>query len=436
MFEWRKKKIPILGMVLFRGSDPLQAHEFGFLKEKGITITPAEAKDNQRWALLLEHPKWGHATLACPKDASLLPKYIVDLIGTITEKEKETALAAGTSLTIRADGAEGDLLRDRKNGLRFMHAVMGDDGLAVMDVPAHAVWSRAMLEDELSHEAELDVEQLVAYHAIHDDDKKTYWIHSHGLGEIGFFDFDIVDPTDDMNLFDLQRAIAYAIVEQSVKINTDRFTVFAPRGQIRFVPVPEFLRRAPVLIKSRIEWDEYHRDNRAVLCEPTGFLTRLLGMAMPSRALSSKVPDNPLIYFSTAATQRMAERARMTYGLLRKLQTEFAELGFTVLVKIGYRMDGGGESDIEHLWFSVHELHDEQIDATLENDPYRIARMKNGDRGLHPVSQLTDWLILTPAGSINPRNTLAARRMRENPKLLAEMRQLMEKIRQENKTTE
>jgi uncharacterized protein YegJ (DUF2314 family) len=131
----------------------------------------------------------------------------------------------------------------------------------------------------------------------------------------------------------------------------------------------------------------------------------------------------------------MAKRARMTYTLFQRLHAEFSELGFSSLVKIGYRTDGGGENNIEHLWFSVHELHDDRIDATLENDPYHIARMKNGDRGLHPVSQLTDWMILTPAGSINPRNTLAARRMRENPELMVQMRKMMEEFRRKGESS-
>ncbi|NLH15182.1 MAG: DUF4026 domain-containing protein [Phycisphaerae bacterium] len=437
MFEWRKKKIPVLGVVLFRGSDPLQAHEFEFLKGKGISVTSAPVRNNQRWALQLEHPRWGRATLGCPKESSPPPKFIYDQVGTITEKEKQTVLAAGTSLTIKSEGPEGDLLRDRKHGLRFMHAVMGDDGLGVVDVPGYSVWSRAMLEDELSHDAELDVEQLLAYHAIHDGDKKTYWIHSHGLGEIGFFDFDIVDPDEGLtvNLSDICRVIAYAIVEGTVEINTDRFLVYKPGGHVRFVPVPEFLRRSPPAIRSRIEWDECHRDNRAVLCEPTGILNRWFGKVTPSRALSRNFPEDPLLQFSTPASLRMAERARNTYGLLRCLYAEFSEMGFTTLAKIGYRTDGGNETDIEHLWFSIRALHDDQIDATLENQPYHIARMKQGDRGLHPISQMTDWMILTPAGSINPRNTVAARRMRENPEFLDKMRKIMKECRREEESS-
>jgi hypothetical protein len=89
MFEWRKKKVPIRGEVLFHGSSPLQSHEFEFLKDKGITITPVPARDFQRWALHLEHPKWGCATLACPKRSQPLSTLLIPLIDTITDNEKK-----------------------------------------------------------------------------------------------------------------------------------------------------------------------------------------------------------------------------------------------------------------------------------------------------------------------------------------------------------
>ena len=66
----------------------------------------------------------------------------------------------------------------------------------------------------------------------------------------------------------------------------------------------------------------------------------------------------------------------------------------------------------EHLWFEVHDVRDDQVDATLVNEPYDVARLRQGDRGAHDVERITDWLIPTPFGLITPRSQVAARRVR------------------------
>ena len=82
--------------------------------------------------------------------------------------------------------------------------------------------------------------------------------------------------------------------------------------------------------------------------------------------------------------------------------------------------------DPDRLWFTVHELHDDAVDATLENEPISISRFQTGQRGRHPVEQFSDWAIYTPAGHINPRSTAAARTIRADRD---EMRALIEKAR-------
>jgi hypothetical protein len=109
----------------------------------------------------------------------------------------------------------------------------------------------------------------------------------------------------------------------------------------------------------------------------------------------------------------MAERARGTYDYMRRFAGEFADLELPVMVKLGYPVDGGGGGQ-EHLWFTVHETFDDEVEATLENEPFNIADMNAGDRGRHSIGRLTDWVIFTPAGPITPRATGMARAIREN----------------------
>jgi hypothetical protein len=108
--------------------------------------------------------------------------------------------------------------------------------------------------------------------------------------------------------------------------------------------------------------------------------------------------------------------------MFRRLAGELAEFGFPNIAKLGYAVDGAtGEDEKEHLWFEVHAMHDDSLDATLQSGPFHIAAMKQGQRGTHDAERLSDWSILTPAGIINPRNTAPVRMIRENREALLKM---------------
>jgi uncharacterized protein YegJ (DUF2314 family) len=94
------------------------------------------------------------------------------------------------------------------------------------------------------------------------------------------------------------------------------------------------------------------------------------------------------------------------------------------MVKLGYVVDGGGENNREHLWFEVHACRADGIEATLVNQPFEIARLRPGDRSVHPANLISDWMILSPFGSITPSFDMALREVRSRPdelrKIIAE----------------
>ena len=59
------------------------------------------------------------------------------------------------------------------------------------------------LDEELLHEgADLDAESLFVAHSIFDEEQRdadgeprAYWLHTHGLAELGTLDFDILRPS-------------------------------------------------------------------------------------------------------------------------------------------------------------------------------------------------------------------------------------------------
>ena len=439
---WCDKKIGWSGWVVFRGTIPPRAEEFAGLQSHGIEMKRLPDRSNAHWSLALKHPEWGDATLICLRDMPAPPPFLVEHAVALSPEEKERALRGESSVSLTTAGDRGNVLRDRKRLLRFLRAVMADDGLVAMDHLSQLFWSPEALDDELCHDADLDIESLYTLHAIsaeddeEADDEKTRveWLHSHGLAEIGFLDFDILDPSENLlgNARDHLRAIAFAIVEEHLTLSTPRMMLSRPGGAVRLVGVDVFARRAGRDAAAlRPDTDREHDRKRAVLCEPVSFLGRWFGSVEPSRFLSRPIADGCIISFSTEASNLMAERARLTYPQFRALIAEFAEFQFPCLAKLGYMVDGGGPDEREHVWFEVHDAQESRIDATLDSTPFQIERLHQGDRGLHDVELLSDWVVITPAGWITPRNATPARSLRAN---LDEMRRLMAEARAEGET--
>lgn len=425
MITWLKRKLVYGGSILYPGNWPLRKDSFSFLKELRVDITEGETKENAHWTLILKHPQWGEALLWSPREPIFPPAMLVDLDPNLIPAEKEMLKGCGCLVFFAMEGRGENMLRERKLALRFMHAIMKDDAIALVDHVSEKFWSKPVLDVELSHEADLDVESLYTLHAVYEsqNEGRFMWLHTHGLSRIGRFDFDLLDvPKDYLHQgIDFLRALAFSILEEKIQPDTPSAQIAKPHGVIRMVPASEFTRKASrKYLALRDDPNREHQDARSVVCEPGGgFLANLFGgETRPSRFFSSPVNEQSVINFSTHASELMRQRALGTYQFLRDLKEEWAEFPLPFVVKIGLRVDGGGPSDLEHLWFEAHSFQDATIDATLANEPFQIAGLKAGQRGTYPVEQLSDWQIFTPAGPINPRSIQALRFIRENKEQL------------------
>ncbi len=345
------------------------------------------------------------------------PRAVLDYDTSLTPQEREDGHSAGVMIGLHMQQTKGHILRDRKNFLRFARTIMGDDGVLVDDATAQRFWSRARLDDELCHDADLDVTDVFSVHAV--GDEEPTWVHTHGLAEAGAFDFDILEPSPDLAGVghDALRALAFAILEGGLQPNTERHPFGGLTKRIRMVAIDRFNREADELLRALRSADEDHNKRRSVVCEPIARFwlpSRRRKGIQPSRFLSKPMGDNTVFPFSVAATELMAERARGTWSVFRSLFEEFAELELPCIVKLGYATDGGGPDDREHLWFTVHQAGIDTVDATLVSKPLFIAAMKRGQRGVHSVDHLTDWTILVPGGMITPRDMTAVRCVRDN----------------------
>lgn len=241
-----------------------------------------------------------------------------------------------------------------------------------------------------------------------------HWVHSHGLGELGAFDIDIVRPHPAFlpGSGDLFRALATRILEGDLEPDHARFEFGHPGGVGRLVPADRFRREADPADRDARDSPD-HDPGRSVLCEPAR--AGLFGFGRsdrpePLRFARRPVPDTFVVFVPDAATELMAERARATSGVLRRLFDELAEFTPVAIVKLGYPTRDGKR---EHLWFEAHGFGEGTVDATLDSRPYGVD-LRPGERADRPLELLTDWVLMTPGGWITPRSQAAARRVREH----------------------
>lgn len=412
---WWKKRVEHPGAVFFQGSLSPTLESLSGLTRAGVDVRPVEPAPNQIWAAELRHPHWGTAQLSAPRDRLPLPADVIEFASGLSPSERQ-ALQTGAQcpLFVQAEAQSEDVLLDRKRLLRFMDAVMAEDGVVAMDASAQLLWTSARLRDELQHDAPLDIIQVHVLHVV--TEGSSVWLHSHGLGELGFVDFDVLQPAEELtgSQFDVLRAIAFAIVEGATSGPISPVIGAEP---VALVDAETFMSSASPADRE-LRDPEDHTERRVVCCDPNppGFFARMFGarQVRPSQLLRRGMDESRhLVSFSAEATELSATRARACLPLLQQLNDEFAEMECKALAKIGYPTDNGATGEREHLWFEVHSANTDSVDATLLSEPFDIAGMTAGQRAVHPVEQLTDWTLMSPGGQITPRSLETARLLRD-----------------------
>ncbi len=423
MLGWLKFKAPLQGSVWFAEPWSMRPQDITLATASGATCSEPEWKEGGHWRMRLRHPQWGQITLISVREPPPYPAVLTPFV-VLTDAERDAANSVRSSIHVEMPAMGANVLTERKALLRVLAEIGGTRMVAAVDHMAQRLWMPADIADELAHDAALDVEGVFAVHAVADEtSKEGAWLHTHGLKELGGFDFHIVQPRRGLQYnprTEATRSLAGMILEGRIKPNGEPFPLF-DRADARFLATREFLAvaegHAASVLGSSIEGDALHTEIGAVLCEADGggLFGRILGGRKKPRPFEAvwhdSGPASGVTAFTDGMTDLMAERARATYGVLRALAEEFAAFQFPVGVKLRYDSGGGGE----HLWFRPHILSDDSLDATLESAPLALPEMKLGDRATHSVERITDWMMATPAGWITPRSQAAARIVRETP---------------------
>lgn len=419
MTTWFERTPSFEGLLLYPEAEPPRDAIEAALTAAGALVSPSKAASpGPAWRLTLRHPAWGAAELERLEPCPAPPRDLLALSPGLSQDERARAETGRSALKLSVPGAGGGALADRKLALRLAAAALAGTGVAAIDMASLLAWTPEALADELAHDADLDIDQVHGLHAVGSRDEPI-WIHSHGLAALGAFDFDVLEPSEDaMCRSDLFRALAFAILEGQVRPDTEHYELVRPGGAIRMVPVETFTARGDPRLAHELRdaEDPGHNTDRSVVCEPVrqGFLalfSRSDGLA-PASLFRSRIPDDTVVAFTAEASDLMAWRARKTLPLFARLTAELAEFEPVGLVKLGYPTEAPDAGSVEHLWFEVHRLHEDSVDATLLNAPFSVPSLAEGQRGRFPLALLSDWSLQTPAGPITPRSARVARTLK------------------------
>lgn len=427
MWWKRPPLVTTTGSVLFPGTLPPPLATLDGLSSGGVTVTPLSGPtDDVHWVAAARHAEWGDAQIICLRDPPTPPDSLFDQDPRLSSAERATAKRGSATVSVRMERSPGnDALRSRKHLLRFLGAIGGRDAVASIDHTSGGVWSPAALADELAHDADLDVLSLLTIHSVTGADGSPYWHHTHGLAQLGFSELDVVAPGPPSGLtWEVVRAVAFAILEGDlVPGGASRQVVGEPHPPVELIDSATFCKQAGGRFALwRDSLDEEHTRSHAVLCNPAprGLRAWLGAKPTPWSVLSGPDLGDVPVRFTAAASELMAARARATWPSFMALHEELSDLGFPCLAKLKYvTSDGEGE----HLWFEVHGARGGGVDATLANEPWGDIGMRAGDRRTHDLARLSDWVVMTPAGQINPRETRVLRALREHPEVLQAMRE-------------
>ncbi len=356
-------------------------------------IELADAEGEAKWTL-----RFGGAEL------SLMPSEDIGAIhcGPHSLSEEGKAAVEASSESLYLEVTLGEPVLSRFHAILKLLSALAPEAVGLFDYAACRVHSGEWLHSAAQSNVPPPPTTLFTLHAVQGD---SIWIHSHGLMRCGTIELEMLDvPQESANdLADLLNVTAMMFIERGTHAPDDVFEVGKDLA-LKWIPWEEAIEGlAPEALGGVSDRDESHDHPSGVLYAPKKKRLGMFGKRhqCPSAYLEI-LRDNPILYLSQLETRRMSMLAKERFGVLRDIESRYRdEEDWGFLIKLGYTVDDNPEST-EHLWFQVHAIEGGQIDATLLNEPYGIARMSEGQRGEHPPDSISDWTIYSPHGAFRP----------------------------------
>lgn len=422
--EWDPAPSIMVGALPAGTPEPTVAGMQAQLREAGLDIVEIEVMSRPQgegcvWRQMvtlrlegredpLKFDVWLESTIP-----SLLDMMTNDLI---TEAEKEEAAASEWSLGVSTQlGPEP--LWDYHRQLQVLTKV-APEAVVVIDPSSTWVAPATWVRDVAAASVPPSGESMYRLHAVSDDETGANgWIHSHGLLRCGLVELEIVDvpPNTTGAMGELLNGVASVLMDLGMPPPGETFAIGGGL-ELVWLPWEVGIKHAPRGMWSQEEdrQDGHFLPSGILFTPPKGLLWKRYGSPVK---YVRHLEDNPVLWISTGETERMSTLARERFERFAALQAKHGADGenWSFLVKLGLPIDEAqGPEDREHLWFQVHAITDDQVDATLLNQPYGIASLHEGDHGPRSLDHMSDWAVICEHGRFDPDVIFHLERMLES----------------------
>lgn len=323
----------------------------------------------------------------------------------LLDEDRENVAAATWAMGV-STVFEGRPLWDYHAQLKVLQAV-APDTVFVLDAEAFSPRPGPWLNEVASSLAPPSPESLFTIHAVGDGEEEPAWLHTHGLERCGAIELEMLDvPGDFAGMAGQLLNVAGSLfIERGIPEPDEPFEV-GQGLELCWLPWEDALSKVRRGVPGHREdrEDDVHVGTRGVLFVPHKSMLgrRAYRSVAEHRAI---MEDNPLLYLSNMATARAALLAKERLHRFRALWSRHQEAEWVFLVKLGYQVDQAeDDNDREHLWFQVHRMAEDQVEATCLNAPYAVSSLSEGQRAHHPLAKLSDWSILCELGRFDADN--------------------------------
>lgn len=246
------------------------------------------------------------------------------------------------------------------------------------------------------------------------DDDTDVWLHTHGLNRCGSIELEILNSSkDNMN----EHAAVINTLAANIITKEPLPDEYEPQFCVRtsdggnivttWVNPNAALKVLPKLtVGGSSDRTDSHNEHTGIIFvypTPKDYEKRNLSEI---NIYNDRLEQNPLLMISTEETNRMRALALERIGYLRELfsrRDSFEK--FAALVKIGLEVDEQyREGDMkEHIWFEIKEMNEDgSFSAELTQEPYYVSSLKEGDIRRFTENDITDWMVFTENGQIEP----------------------------------
>lgn len=249
---------------------------------------------------------------------------------------------------------------------------------------------------------------LYMIHAVYDE-AGNVWLHTHGLNRCGITELEILNANQENGIS--YQNILSAFANYTIENKKDGFDPLKHSACIGW-----FSDKTSIVLTC-LMWNEaitlYNNIDMGGLNDRNndhnGFTSVIFAYDSKEdnapqikdiTKYNDKIDDNMILFYSKAETKRMSDVAKERIGAV---YNAYKSKDNQILFKVGLPIEND-TSDYEHIWFELIEIKEDIFKCKLTQEPYELKNIKIGDIREFTLKDITDWIIYTPKGSVNPNN--------------------------------